>query len=60
MPITIGTMTSRVNAAGSSGPAVADPEQLESLVKLVAMRLRQMEQDGGDEGAIPDRRTDSR
>lgn len=56
MPITIGTMTSRVtvNDGNGGGPS---PEELERLVAMVAAKLKQMEMSADNDGEIPRRRS---
>jgi len=58
MPVTIGTLTSHVNITDGPGGA-PNPEEFEQLVKLVAMRLKDLKASGDDDDSkIPDRRTD--
>ena len=59
MPVTIGTLTSHVNITDNPN-GQPNPAEFEQLVKMVAMRLKDMKKSGDDDddGTIPDRRTD--
>ncbi|MBS1912592.1 MAG: hypothetical protein JST22_11455 [Bacteroidetes bacterium] len=58
MPINIGTMSSHVTVNDRSADGAPDPEALERLVKMVAARLKEMDDSGDKDGEIPQNRTE--
>lgn len=60
MPVTIGTLTSRVSVDDGGKAQGMGRDEIERLVKLVAARLKEMKKDGGDDGEIPERMSDSK